>query len=188
MTVLVGGNHDLVFESCSASFIRNLSNISDGRLVVLNNESYDFVYEPGRTIKVFGTPYCKMFGSWAFMKPNDILKNKYDEIPEGLDLLMSHDSPRLCGLGFLYQEWHTDAGNPLLDEAILEKKPRMFFSGHVHSGNHEVSTEGETTMANVALVDERYRPTYPVLGITYDPDERKVVDTEKVPVEVIESK
>jgi predicted phosphodiesterase len=185
--IVVGGNHDFVFERCRPSFATHLNDISDGRLIVLRNEFYSFVCGPGKAIKVFATPYCKLFGNWAFMRSNDVLINKYGDIPEDLDLLMSHDSPKLNGLGFLYQEWHTDAGNPLLDNVIIEKKPKMFFSGHLHSGNHEVSTEGETTMANVAFVDERYIPTYPVLGVTYDPDERKVVTTEYIDTEAIDS-
>ena len=72
------------------------------------------------------------------MVSNDKLEEKYSEIPEGTDILISHDSPTINNLGLIQEGWNegVDAGNIVLDKYIRERKPRYFFSGHIHSGNH----------------------------------------------------
>ena len=186
--VLVPGNHDAYFERANKTDISHLVTLCDNRLVFLKNQTYDFetLDGPGlATIKIFGTPYCKIFGGWPFMCGPDTLAKKYGECPEGMDLVLSHDSPKKNNLGLIQEGWSsgTDAGNALLDELIDAKKPKVFVSGHIHSGNHEFANVDGVWMGNVSLINERYYPTYDVLYINYNPDVHEVVEHKKIQVE-----
>ena len=113
--------------------------------------------------KIFGTPYCKVFGNWAYMKPNSDLKEKFSEIPEGLDILLTHD----VAYGYADQSlqdigYGTDThfGTVELRDAILEKKPKYHFSGHIHTADHNLVMIGDTKHYNVSYLDERYTPAF----------------------------
>ena len=166
--VMIGGNHDFFFERANKNDADHLKKLTNGRLIVLKNEEYTFecMDEDGlKSVKIFGTPYCKIFGSWAFMISNEGLAEKYDEIPFDVDILISHDSPTINNLGLIQEGWNAgvDAGNTILDKYIKERKPHYFFSGHIHSGNHTFEEVDGTKMANVSYINERYNPAYNVL-------------------------
>lgn len=130
---------------------------TNGRAVVLNHKLE--VFDDGvRKISVFGTPYCKKFYNWAFMFNNGFLKERFDEIPSGVDILFTHDAPTLNGLGTISEgfQYGKDAGNPIIDKAIERVEPKYYFCGHIHSGNHNFEMFGGTMMANVSLVNENY--------------------------------
>lgn len=166
--VMIPGNHDIATERYSEKERKDFNEITDGRLVMLKNEEYDFTCG-GETIKIFGTPYCKIFGSWAFMVSDAKLKEKFSQLPEGVDILISHDAPSLNELGLIKEGWHagTDAGNIYLDEAILQKKPIIALCGHIHSGNHNFQKYGNTYLANVSYVNESYWPVHNSLSFEY---------------------
>lgn len=185
--VLVWGNHDYVGERLTNTDLEEIRLKTGGKLVILKNKPYTFEYlddvsdETGiKEVTIFGTPYCKIFGSWAFMVGPDTLEKKYSQIPEGVDILISHDSPTINNLGLIQEGWNAgeDAGNVILDKYIRERKPRYFFSGHIHSGNHNFELvnvnedpEGEeiiVKMANVSYVNERYYPVNEVLTFDYE--------------------
>ena len=55
-------------------------------------------------------------------------------------------------------------GSPELTEAIIEKRPRFVFCGHIHTGQHGgVDFEG-SRVYNVSRLDERYEITYEPTG------------------------
>lgn len=161
---IVPGNHDKVFENLSNPERLELQLKLGGRCELLIHEEKIFteITEDNKTIdyRIFGTPYCKMFGNWAFMKYDSFLKERFNEIPEGLDFLVTHDPPTLNGMGKITQgrQKGKEAGNELLSKRILEVKPKFVFSGHIHSGNHNLEEIEGIQMANVAYVDENYDP------------------------------
>lgn len=161
---IVPGNHDKVFENLSNPERLELQLKLGGRCELLIHEEKIFteITEDNKSIdyRIFGTPYCKMFGSWAFMKYDSFLKERFNEIPEGLDFLVTHDPPTLNDMGKITQgrQKGKEAGNELLSKRILEVKPKFVFSGHIHSGNHNLEEIEGIQMANVAYVDENYDP------------------------------
>ena len=164
--VIIGGNHDFMMERINNEELKCFYITTNNRVVVLKNEEYDYEYlsdEGIKTLKIFGTPYCKIFGSWAFMISNEKLATKYSFIPENCDILMSHDAPDINNLGLISSGAYSgeNAGNIVLAEAIKEKKPKFAFCGHIHSGNHMFTKENDTWLANVSYVNERYSPYYP---------------------------
>lgn len=163
--VVVGGNHDFVFERLSEIDLTELSLKTGGRLVVLKNEHYNFEYLTPegeiKTLKIFGTPYCRIIGNWAFTLDNQSLAEKYSVCDEDVDIIISHDSPDLNDLGTIHQAYYTkNVGNAPLAECVLRCKPQYVFCGHIHSGNHRLELiEGTTTLAkNVSYVAESYYP------------------------------
>ena len=169
--IVVPGNHDCVFEDMSITERIELGLSLGSRFELLIHEKTTFtnVSDAGNItqLQIFGTPYCKRFGKWSFMEDNDVLEKLYNEIPEGLDILITHDPPTLNKLGTITQGYQEgkDVGNEILSKRILEIKPKYVFSGHIHSGNHKLEEYEGVIMANVAYVDEYYCATNKVLKI-----------------------
>lgn len=112
-------------------------------------------------LKIWGTPWCKVFGRWHFMASPEKLKERYSLIPENLDILITHDAPYGCSDVLLDRTcpWWTPnhIGNKELAEAIKEKKPKYHFSGHLHSCNREIIEWEGVKHANVSILGEDYR-------------------------------
>ena len=175
--ILIAGNHDFWGEKIQKEHLGIFNIETQNRVVYLRNTGYNYICSDGSEISIFGTPYCKIFGSWAFMVSDETLEKKYKQIPDNVDILISHDSPTLNELGFIHSGWNaeTEAGNKVLDKYIIEKKPKYFFSGHIHSGNHGFKKIGDTYMANVSYINENYTPFYPILEFTLNGETKELV-------------
>lgn len=181
VVVMTWGNHDFIGEKMREGDNNHLKKLTNGRLHILKNDmlSVEYLSDDGvKTLYVAGTPYCKIFGNWAFMVSDESLREKYSKLPNNLDVLLTHDSPRVNNLGMISQGWNSgvDAGNKILDEWIINNNPKYLFSGHIHSGNHVFEKIGNTWMANVSLVDERYDPTHPALGFEIDRETKELIE------------
>lgn len=170
--VMCAGNHDRFFEGVSKTNRLELSVKTGHRLKYLDNEEYIYEYldDEGnlKDYRIFGCPYCKVFGNWAFMREN--LDKYYSYIPEGLDFLICHDAPDVNGLGEIKAgRWAGEnAGNPVLAKYVKEAKPKYCFNGHIHSGTHEMFEEDGTKFCNVSIMDESYNPVYKPLVLNID--------------------
>lgn len=166
--VMVGGNHDFALANMWKNTLKQkevLYKPTNSKLVYLENEPYRFNFiDEGETILIWGTPFCQIFGNWAFMHENEILTEAYSTMPEHCDIVLTHDAPKLCGLGKIHQSrFPEDVGNRWLADEMLRKHPRYTFCGHVHSGEHELQTLDDMKMANVSLVDEQYEQAFNIL-------------------------
>ena len=190
--VMIPGNHDFVFEGKEPYWARIMetSFFKNPRVKVLYNETYDFEWFDDNavrhTLSIYGTPACKIFGNWAFMYGPDTLREMYNKCPDGVDIIISHDAPRINNLGMVSEgRWAPkDAGNPLLDELMNRVKPKYYFCGHIHSGNHAFIEHNGTLAANVSFVDEQYEP-HPerILNLVIDDTTKAVISCDKAPVE-----
>lgn len=162
---IIAGNHDFWFERNSLEAHSIFSKYD--KVTYLCNEFADYIsIQDSKVYRIFGTPYCKIFGYWAFMRGNEFLAQKYNEIPENVDIFISHDAPKVSDVGMIKEGWSgTDAGNPVLAKYILEKKPRYAFCGHIHSGNHELQEVEGIKFANTSVVNEHYDLFYKPLII-----------------------
>lgn len=160
--VMIAGNHDFIFEGLGKRKKEDWLKKMNGKLVYLDNEEYTFTYfsnNPPQEYRIFGSPYCKVFGNWAFMRED--LDKYYSMIPEGLDFLITHDAADIDGLGMINDKpWKgVNAGNTVLAEYVKKVKPKFYFCGHIHSGRHEIEkTEEGVVNANVSIMDESYDP------------------------------
>lgn len=167
--VFTSGNHSVYLAQEGHSYrVRELESDSAGRLIYLHNELYNFDYldedEGIKTLTIFGTPYCKTFGNWWNMLDDKYLKIKYSEIPNNLDILLSHDCPYgACDMCFGWLAWGRTPehiGNKVLRDIILEKHPKYCLCGHLHTGNHEWEQFGDTQVRQVSYLNENYTPTF----------------------------
>lgn len=169
--ILIAGNHDFYLETLKTSEDRNeFSSIFDGKLIYLDNEEYTYKTNNGSAIRIFGTPYCSIFFKWAFMKDSLSLAGIFNKIPEGIDILLSHDPPMIGTVDMIlkpnpYSLWPVDkghVGNPELTQRLKDLKdigqaPRMVISGHIHTGNHTIEPDPDypdMTVVNVSMMDE----------------------------------
>ena len=182
--VMTWGNHDHVGERITKEELKVIRRRTHSRLTVLKNETHvhDYLTDSGlQKLKIFGTPYCKIFGSWAFMVSNDTLRGKYEKCPMDVDILMSHDSPAMYETGVIREGWSegVDAGNVVLDECIREKHPKINVHGHIHSSCRDFKEYDGTYIVNTSYVNERYNPVGYVLKIVLD-DNKNVVSSENI--------
>ncbi len=162
--VLIGGNHD--FYLASTVMKSNSEIFNSDKIKKLENSYVVIMDENGNQKTFYGTPDCKLFGNWAYMYSSEMLQKMYDNILENVDVLLSHDAPKIHDLGKIMEGQHSgyDAGNPWLADAILNKNPKYAFCGHIHSGEHSlVLLPNGTYAANVSFVNEHYKPTNKVL-------------------------
>lgn len=166
---MVGGNHDFALASIYRNEFSKNSLIytpTKGKLILLDNEAHTYIDNDGTSHVIWGTPYCKIFGNWAYMYESETLKEAYATMPEDCDIVLTHDAPKLCGLGVIHQRvYQEDAGNPWLADEIMRKHPKYVFCGHIHSGEHNLQTLDDIKMANVSYVNERYEPFFEPLKL-----------------------
>lgn len=159
--LFIGGNHDFFCERCKKDLFHWFS--KHDKVTYLHNTGIDYIStQDTKTYSIFGSPYCHQFGSWAFMRDEETLVKKFSEIPENLDILITHDAPYgtsdICFEGFARSIGHI--GCTELRDAIIEKKPSWCLHGHLHSSNHEIETLDFTKVINCSILDESYNLSY----------------------------
>ena len=178
--IFIGGNHDVYLDQEPkptdegySSIYTDLIHPCGGRLVYLEDDEYIYESLEGETIKIYGTPWCKIFGNWWFMRGDNFLKLAFGAIPDDTDILLTHDAPAIPPHGIITQGWYKgeDAGNKVLAEAVEVKAPKYLIYGHIHSsggnigGYHEMTVhyfkEGKpTNICCVSIKDENYDVVY----------------------------
>lgn len=158
--LFIAGNHD---EICTNLDFMYSIFPKDKKVTYLFHECYVYTARDSREYKIFGTPYCKLFGNWSFMEIDTHLTKLYSEIPEGIDILLSHDTP--YGYNDIILDnvpWADGShiGNKPLTLAILEKEPSYVFSGHLHSVDHSMIEIGKSKKYGVSIKNEKYEPVY----------------------------
>lgn len=153
---LIAGNHDAFLERKKEKF---KSLLLGSKVVYLENELSEYTTDNGDCYKIFGTPYCHIFGNWPFMRTDEILKDKLSDIPEDCDVVFSHDCP--FGTGDVCLELNEKhRGSIPLRDTIIRSKPKYLFTGHLHSANHNCEILGDTKVYNTSIVNERYKVSY----------------------------
>ena len=107
-------------------------------------------------VKFYGSPYTPTFGSWAFMLPRHLLKEKWKLIDPDVVVLITHGPP----FGIL--DWvprGTHAGCEELLARIRElPKLKAMISGHLHSNGGQVIEKDGVIFGNAAICNESYDP------------------------------
>jgi hypothetical protein len=144
------GNHDFVFEMNPAAGHRGLR--------------WTYLQDSGCTVeglKLWGTPWQPWFFDWAFNLYEPDLEKKWALIPDGTDVLLVHGPPRGYGDAVPRGGGVELTGSPSLLERIRAVKPKLAIFGHIHEGRGEWKV-GDTILANVSILDEKYRHVHPV--------------------------
>ena len=162
----IAGNHDAWFERNELA-ARAIFSKAD-KVTYLKNEFVDHIsMQDSKTYRIFGTPYCHIFGQWPFMRSEETLAKNFSLMPEGVDILFSHDSPygtsNICLEGWAADNQHK--GCSALRDTIVERMPKYCFHGHLHSSNHNEEMLNDTKVYNTSIVDESYKIKYEPLII-----------------------
>lgn len=171
---LVAGNHDSVFEGISKTFLTELYLNTNYKLHYLKNEEFYYTDEEGIEWKIFGTPYCHIFGNWPFMRSEEVLEEKFKKIPENVDIIISHDPPYGIGAHDCVLQYPSRAnehiGNVPLRNQLEKTNFKLLCCGHIHSGDHNPSKFMNGEVVNVSINDEHYESTYPPFYTTLNKD------------------
>ena len=154
--VFIAGNHDF-FLMRHPDRMRLMLKDQD-KIVYLDGEIFEY---KGKVI--FGTPWCKPFGRWAFMESyeeQDKRYARYLEIIGKVDIVLSHDAPYGVSDIILQKDcWWADGthiGNQSLKKFLEAAKPTLNIHGHLHTTNHNVEKLGDTDVYCVSILDENY--------------------------------
>lgn len=109
-----------------------------------------------RTVRIYGSPWQPEFCDWAFNLPRrgPELKRRWDAIPRGLDVLVTHGPP--YGVLDIPRWPPSPQGCELLRDAVLDKAPRVMVCGHIHESGGK-ATLGDTEVYNVCVLDQHGR-------------------------------
>ena len=169
--IVIAGNHDLMFEDDPMlakdimSYYPNVTYLQDDLEVI--GENYQ------SSVKVWGSPWQPEFYNWAFNLPRngEELKEKWDMIPVGVDILMTH-GPAWGHLDTVVGQ-SMNLGCELLTERLKVVKPKIHVFGHIHSGYGYKFHEG-THYFNAAVLGEDYIFTQKPMTVDWDPKTNEV--------------
>lgn len=146
--VLVPGNHDFLFESD----FQSARNILDPSIKILIGQEINIEDK-----RIWGSPIQPWFYDWAFNRSERELQEYWRQIPEGIDILMTHCPPYgICDMVHRYGTLEIiNVGDQHLLSNVQRVKPKYHIFGHIHEG-YGTRVVDETTFINAAVMDERY--------------------------------
>lgn len=160
---MVAGNHDFLLEY-DYPLAKALEYLSDFKLCYLLNNTETYLADDGEEYIIYGSPQCHQFGNWAFMYSESYLDGLYNNVAEGVDIWITHDTPKLGDLDLLPpSQWNSEsvhAGGESLAKAILEVKPSYVFCGHLHTCKDKFYQVDNTKIYNVSILDNGYNNVY----------------------------
>lgn len=143
----VWGNHDLIGQDSP-------ERVPELPWTLLTDESTSF-----EGLSIYGLPWQKTFGiGWAFNLDDDLLNKKYEAIPTGTDIIVSHGPA--YGLGdrvLRFQSYIEHTGSLAFRKKIDEVRPKLVVYGHIHCDPGLWEVNG-SVISNVSMLDERYHP------------------------------
>ncbi len=141
--LVIAGNHDFCFERQpveSAALLTNATYLRDSGVTRLG-------------LNFYGSPWQPWFYDWAFnLQRGAALRAKWDMIPAGTDVLITHGPP--AGHGDLTVAGDA-AGCVDLREALGRVQPRVHVFGHIHEGYGQTQ-QGPTRCLNASICDVAY--------------------------------
>ncbi|XP_072322341.1 metallophosphoesterase MPPED2a isoform X2 [Scyliorhinus torazame] len=171
--IVIAGNHELTFDK---DFIAELVKQDYYRfpsVSKLKPEDFDnvqslltnciYVQDSEVTVKgfqIYGTPWTPWFNGWGFNLPRgQSLLDKWNLIPEGIDILMTHGPP----LGFrdwVPKELQRVGCVELLNTVQRRVRPKLHVFGGIHEG-YGIMTDGYTTYINASTCTVSFQPINP---------------------------
>lgn len=154
--VLTWGNHDWCGEACDFSADAPPAAQTAALQIVIDQTTT--VSVGNQTITIWASPWSNQFGYWSFMRRPEALAEIYNAIPEGVDIVVSHQPA--FGYGDEVPDFRTGRmshqGSHQLLAAIDRVKPKVLVCGHIHEGHGRFEHHG-TRIFNVSVVDEHYQ-------------------------------
>lgn len=169
-------NHDLDFQEhwLDTTFRWWLNNIPAKKIVgVAGNHDKIFAQSPHKIpslpwsylqdagtefagLKIWGSPWQEVFFWWSFNLYEKDLKEKWNLIPNNIDILVLHGPP--FGYGDKVSN-NENIGSPSLLEKIQEIRPKLVVFGHAHEGRGQWKL-ADVILANVTITNNKYENVY----------------------------
>jgi len=145
--ILVAGNHDWLFERDPDAANSLLSNYPS--ITYLNDSEATI-----EGLRFWGSPVQPVFHNWAFNRDSEQIRQHWDLIPEGIDVLITHGPP--AGILDTIEHHLPGAGCPSLRGAVARVKPKLHVFGHIHE-SRGLRQVDETLCVNAAVLNGKYR-------------------------------
>jgi Icc-related predicted phosphoesterase len=143
--IFIAGNHDFFFERENRTAIKNI--IPPG-IIYLNDSGTSI-----EGVNIWGSPVTPWFFNWAFNKRRGApIAKHWKLIPADTNILISH-GPAFGILDVLVNEQH--AGCKDLLERVLDIKPSVVVSGHIHESYGTTKRHG-IKFINASVLNESY--------------------------------
>lgn len=139
--VCIAGNHDLEleFKPEARAALADVIYLQDEEIVV-------------NGFRIYGSPWTPRFFNWAFMLDRGAdIRAKWEKIPSGLDILLTHGPPMFKLDRNLAGE---HCGCLDLREVVYDRLPRYHVFGHIHPG-HGISMSEHVTFVNAAVCNDQ---------------------------------
>ncbi|XP_039718948.1 metallophosphoesterase domain-containing protein 1 [Pteropus medius] len=175
--IVIAGNHELTFDQEFMADLIKQDFYYFPSVSKLKPENYENVQSlltnciylqdsevTVRGFRIYGSPWQPWFYGWGFNLPRgQALLEKWNLIPEGVDVLITHGPP----LGFL--DWVPKKMQrvgcvELLNTVQRRVQPRLHVFGHIHEG-YGVMADGTTTYVNASVCTVNYQPVNPPIVI-----------------------
>ena len=169
--IVVAGNHDLMFEDDLKQAKEIISEYPNATYLQDDLEVIGDDYSTA--VKVYGSPWQPEFYNWAFNLPRMgwELQQKWDDIPVGVDILVTH-GPAWGHLDTVVgQNMHL--GCELLTNRINIVKPKIHVFGHIHTG-YGYKFDNGTHYFNAAVLNEQYIFTQKPLTVDWNPETNEI--------------
>jgi Icc-related predicted phosphoesterase len=141
----IAGNHDFVARNWPSVF-----------------RSFPWIYLDNETttvagLKIWGSAWTPWFGSWAFMADDEELAELWRQIPNDVDMLLTHGPM----YGLLDKTGYgAMAGSLSLRRRVLElERLQLHACGHIHGAHGCDVLASGAIVVNASLVNERYEMT-----------------------------
>jgi Icc-related predicted phosphoesterase len=155
--VVVAGNHDWMFQRnrmMALNLLNNgITNEGRGRIKYLEDSGCTVL-----SLKIWGSPWQPTFFDWAFnLDRGEAIRRKWDMIPEGLDILITHGPPMGIHDQISPHLGSEHLGDEELMAAVERAKPKIHVFGHIHGGYGQTQYVN-TLFVNAAICNEAYKP------------------------------
>lgn len=143
VTIGIAGNHDFLCESFP-DFPKVFP------WIYLEDEGIEY-----EGVKFYGSPWQPWFQNWAYNAPEfdegeEFLSSKFDLIPEGIDVLITHSPPK----GVLDFVGRRNVGSHSLMRNVQRVMPKHHVFGHIHHGYGTKEIHG-VNFINAAQCDHK---------------------------------
>ena len=138
--VFVAGNHDLCIER---NLVTKIDFMKNG-IVYLEND-----YTEVEGLKIWGSPFTPSFGQgWAFNKKRSALHDIWKEIPDDVDIVVTHGQPKgILDLAYHQLNCIEFCGDEALRKRLYLLNPKLCLFGHIHN-NDDIINAGTMKLSN----------------------------------------
>jgi len=141
--VFVPGNHDTSLEK--GLITRDL--IESRKIHLLINEEKEI-----GGLRFWGSPFTPRYGNWSYMKDRGTINRLWENIPEGIDVLVTHGPPYgVLDATYNYQNKVELVGCSALRKRVAKVSPRFMLFGHVHS-TEDIRNAGTRTVSELPTI------------------------------------